>query len=233
MALSLASPVWSDVITFTDRQAWASASPSLTNIDFVGLGGPAPDSDQGYLSGLNEDGVTFTGIDGNGRPYLFVRSARPAVGAPDFLYGPANGPACFTTCGPGNAGSGILVSLPSGTTSVGWDFANFYQSGAYGYDYPIGLEVDFSDGTIYTSSYTGSVFPWLGGPMFIGFASSTPINSFEIMGGGFPTVEDFSFGGTAEAATAIAPEPGSLCLEALGLCALGLIALRHRRTSAV
>jgi hypothetical protein len=211
--------VWSDVVTFTDRQAWASASPALTTIDFAGLGGSTPDSDQGYLSGLTEDGVTFNGIDGDGQPYLYVRSARPEVGSPDFLYGPANGPACFTTCGPGNAGSGILVSLPPGTTSVGWDFANFYESGDYGYYYPIGLEVDFSDGTVYTNGYTGRVTPWSGGPMFIGFTSSAPISSFEIMGGGFPTVEDFSFGTTAAAAVT-APEPSSLNLLVLGILAI-------------
>jgi hypothetical protein len=79
--------------------------------------------------------------------------------------------------------------------------------------------VDFSDGTIYTSSYTGSVFSWLGGPMFVGFTSSTPISSFEIKGGGYPTVEDFSFG-TMPAAAVTAPEPSSLYLLVLGILAI-------------
>jgi hypothetical protein len=97
---------------------------------------------------------------------------------------------------------------------VGWDFANFYQSGAFGQYYSPGLEVDFSDGTKFTNSYTGSVFTYLGGPEFVGFTSTVPISSFVIMGGGYPTIENFSFGATT---AAVAPEPASFTFVLVGL----------------
>jgi len=223
LGLGFVCPASSGIVTFTDRQAWASTSPGLTTIDFVGLGGSTPGSDQGYLSGLTDDGVTFNGIDGNDQPYLYVRSADISFGLPDFLFGPPNRTDCFPTgCFPGTPGSGIVVELPAGVTAVGWDFANFYESGDYGNNFAVGLEVDFTDGTIYSSSYIGGITSWSGGPLFVGFTSSAPIDSFEIMGPGFPTVENFSFGGLPTT-TSVTPEPSSLSLEVAGVAVLGVI----------
>ena len=211
-----------NITSFTDETAWESASTNLTTIDFAGLGGSStganPAGDQGYPAGLTVDGVTFSSVVSGQGPYLFVRTA-----SPNFLYGPPDGPVCYGNCDDAPVGSGIEVTLPADVTSISWDFANFYDSGSYGVNYTTGLEVEFDDGTTYTNNYTGSV------PVFVGFTSTAPITSLEILGPGFPTVENFSFGQTSdtEIITGAAPTPE----PASGLLAIGvsLVVIGQRR----
>jgi hypothetical protein len=211
------------ITTFLDQTAWENASKGIASINFSGLGGSNYGNDQHYIAGLTVDGVTFTGSDFNqwtDGQYLYVRNLE-SLGGTNILYGLSDGSApAFWTNSTQYLPGAITVTLPAGVTSVGWDFANFYTSGAYGVGstYTTGLTVIFSDGTIFSDSNPNVLLGNGGGEypnsVFIGFTSSTPITSFEILGPGYPTVSNFSFGSSA------APEPGSLALMALGLFAL-------------
>jgi hypothetical protein len=71
-----------------------------------------------------------------------------------------------------------------------------------------------------------------GGPEFAGFISTQPITSFMIMGGGYPTVENFSFGVTLPPnSISAAPEPSVCVLTGIGISVLSLTMLRRRLRS--
>lgn len=170
-----ALPASANPIQYSNRATWQAASNSLTTITFAGLGG-SPDAFYGF-AGLTVSGVTFAGTSS----YLYVRTFSPT----NFLYGPSFAP-----------GDHITVTLPSGVTSLGWDFGNFYPPG--------GVTVQFSTGQTFTASgFSG----------FIGFTSSSPITSFQISSPGFPTVSNFSFGTSNQ----VVPEPSSMLLLVTGI----------------
>lgn len=207
-----------DLVVFTNQAAWSSASSGATTITFAGLGGDRNDADQAYPYGLTIDGVRFAS-DPASLHYLDVRSES----SENFMYGPPYGTVCWGNCYSWPANAGIQVTLPPGTTSVGWYFANFLQSGLPGISYADGLTVTFVGGTTYSNDYTGSVFPGIGESQFVGFVSDSPITSFEIQGPGYPTVEDFSFGEAA-----IMPEPKYEAISGLLFAFICVAARRHR-----
>ena len=203
-----------DISVYLNQTTWEAGSSTLTTIDFAGLGGSP---NQSYGSGLTVDGVAFTGSVVGVHEYLEVATA-----SPNFLFGAPDGSFCPASfCPKIPPDSGIGVTLPANATSVGWDFANVYASGTNSQSYTTGLEVQFADGTTYTNtSYTGAVSS---GSQFVGFISTKPITSFEILGGGYPTVEDFSFG----TGLTLTPEPSLLVAVAIGLLIL-MLASRRR-----
>lgn len=163
-----ALPVKADGVRFyTDlryqRTAWNNAVAGY-NITTITFDGLGPD--KMYSSGLTVNGVTFTGTGG----YLVVRGL--PVYAASYLYGP---PCCLPGSG-WPVDDNITVTLPAGVIAVGWDFGNFYSPG---------VTVTLPDGSSYTDSadFYG----------FVGFTSTTPIQSFAISSPGFPFVQKFSF----------------------------------------
>jgi hypothetical protein len=187
------------ILFFNDRASWSLLSGSLNTIDFRGLGGsgtPSNYGEQGYADGLTVGGVTFTGSVWVGGHYLIVRND-PAFGT-YILYGPPDGaPDCAVPCG-------INAVLPSNTTSVGWDFGNFYAPG---------VTVMLNGQRFMDSEFSG----------FIGFISAAPIDSLEILSSGAPTVSQFSYSSV--------PEPSSLLLL-LSAGVTGLLCIRFVISSA-
>lgn len=146
------------------------------------------------------------------------------TGNPNFLYGPPDGPVSFGNPSETATGDGINVLLPSGVTSVSFDFTNLYASGDLGQLYTVGLEVLFADGTTYTDDTLTDTQAENLSPVFVGFTSTTPITSFEVMGGGYPAIEDFSFGQTTSD-TPSAPEPSYMAAVAFFM----LVVVRLKR----
>ncbi|HEX8069576.1 MAG TPA: PEP-CTERM sorting domain-containing protein [Pyrinomonadaceae bacterium] len=112
----------------------------------------------------------------------------------------------------------LMISLPTGTTTVGFDIANS-NNGAAVYD-------------IYVNgAFFQSVATTFGSFSFVGFSDLTGINSIGIARSlaslsGDPVLDNFTFGPAA--APTETPEPATLALLGTGLAGLAAFARRRR-----
>lgn len=182
------------VVTFSDRTVWNAATAGVSNIDFEGLAEPGSFV---VANGATIGGVTFTG-SGN----LFV--VDPAY-SPEF-YDWGSGAVML-----GDLNSTITATF-AGVTSLGLDLMSILD---YGATLTLGLSTGDSV-AVATANYPDRTF--------FGVTSDLPITMITISGsGGYPEIDNFSFG---RAGVAAVPEPSSILLVGLAAAALRLASRR-------
>jgi len=205
---SMAVPAGATSILITDRDAWTSASSSVTTIDFEGLATPAVPGNYSNASGLFLGGVQFIGLTPPDSFYLYAEDPAAATNynwnSGDVLMGPS---AAW--------GAGYLqVNLPAGATAVGADLMS---------------HTPFAD-TFTVSLSTGETFTVATSSRpqraFAGFISDTPLTSVRFRPyTGVPMVDNFSWGSAAATET---PEIVTMLMGGSGLLLLLLARLLCR-----
>ncbi len=189
----------------------AGLSANNSTIDFEG---PPTNTTNGVPTSLTFLGVTFAG-DSN------RLNAGVEVVAPTGNLG--NSSNVLTTTGnnfdplAANAPFNLIISLPTGTTELGFDLANANNG-------PGSFQI-YVNGALFNTVATS-----FGSFSFVGFSDPMGIMSVAIraLAGGEPVLDNFSFGPAAPTAT---PEPATMLLLGTGLAGLAAAARRRRQQS--
>jgi hypothetical protein len=215
LSASTAAPAGAQT-TFTDRTAWEAAAGNHVTIDFEGIapaGGFAP-----FNNGLTLQGVTFTGAGSSSSGNtLFVTSAVGDVTVSAW----SSGDMLAATFGLGTLASPPgSISLPSGVTAVGFNYAVtctvFVNPACGGAPWTVRLS-------------TGAVFAIPGSHLpptpFWGIVNPVPIGSLQIEPmGSVSLLDNFSF---RPAAVPTLPPWAIVALTAL-LTLVGAASIRRR-----
>jgi hypothetical protein len=178
--------------TYTTRAQWQAAAGAVNTITFEGLapaGGFTPFDNS---AGLGVQGVRFTGLTASPLKYYLrvVDSAYSAGfnwGSGQVLHGP---PETTGPNGEGGPSSSMVAALPAGITAIGVDLMSFRS---YGSAFAIGITT--AAGVQYSFNTTSPAYPQRG---FFGVVASAPIIAIRFIGRtGFPTIDNFSFGGAS------------------------------------
>jgi hypothetical protein len=212
--------------TFTNRTAWAAAVGAHATINFEGLA-PAGGS-QAFPGGLSLSGVTFNGADNSIFPakVLVVDSAFAS-----FISAWSSG-AMLEALGLGTETGGVAnsqpgsISLPSGVTAVGFNYATtciVVVAGCVEQAWTVRL----STGQLLT--IPGSNPPPAMG--FWGVVSTVPISSIQVNPGAtFLLLDNFSY---APLVNVPALSTWAFFVLTLLLALAGVAALRRRATDGV
>lgn len=220
-ALGLASAAATNAapVVFNTRATYDAQAPSpQTNINFN-----SATANNGYQTSLTFAGVTFQYVG-------------PTAGSPDPGVGVVNGAAFGTLdnalgVNTPNLAAGtqtLLITLPTGTTSVGFDFkgSNSTQVGALS-PASYTVVVNYTDGT--NSGPLAIANPSFNTFGFFGFADTERvIQSISIAtnSGGAPLLDNVTFGPAA--AVEPVPEPATMVLFGTGLAGLASLARKRR-----
>jgi hypothetical protein len=185
---------YSDLSSFNGAMSAAGLPKNV--IDFESV----PTGDYSTAAGLTVSGLNFVG------PFSqnFLLRVFPESGwGENFAIGTGN-----TLSGVGL----IDITLPPGTRAFG---ANVGNSFVWATGESAGVGFQLSTGEFaYTPTSTSRLFP------FFGFVSDVPVNSLEVSGASFLTIDNVTFGPTT------VPEPSALLLSSAGF--LLLRAIRRR-----
>jgi PEP-CTERM motif len=219
-ALGLASAAATNAapLVFSDRAVYTTqaASPQ-TAIDFN-----SATANNGYQMSMTFAGVTFQYVGPT------VGSAEPGVGVVNGVnFGTSNNALGVNTPNLGAGTQTLLISLPTGTTSVGFDFkgSNSTQVGISAASYTV--VVNYTDGT--NSGPIAIANPSFTTFGFFGFVTTDKvIQSISIAtnNGGAPLLDNVTFGPAA--AVEPVPEPATLVLFGTGLAGVASLARRRR-----
>src|SRR5947209_11210541 len=124
---------------------------------------------------------------------------------------------------PANPIFNLVISLPTGTTEVGFDLKNSTGGGALGSNTPGSYEIYVNGALFETVATTFNTFS------FVGFSDTSGITSIAIraLAGGDPVLDNFAFG--PPAAPAQTPAPAALLLLGTGLAGFAAVARRRRK----
>jgi hypothetical protein len=189
------------LIFYSDQSAFAAATTDTTTVGFEGIAPANGFTNYGPSGSLTLHGVTFSASNAylsvvSGSYYQTVYGTAYNLGTGDFLLSGNGDPA------------GLHVATAGGFKDVAFDLGTFDQSNSQ-------VTVHLSTGDVFTVS---APYPT---STFVGFTSTTPIDSLDltITGGGRRdtlSLDNFTFGPVNNA-----PEPASLILfslAALGFC---------------
>lgn len=223
LGLASASSASAAPLVFSDRTLYgAQAAPTQTNINFS-----SATANAGYQTSLTFAGVTFQYVG-------------PTAGSPNPGVGVVNGFANFGTADnalgvntPALAAGTqtLLITLPTGTTSVGFDFkgSDSTQVGALS-PATYTVIVNYTDGT--NSGPLAIANPSFTTFGFFGFVTTDKlIQSISIAtnSGGAPLLDNVTFGPAA--AVEPVPEPATMVLFGTGLAGVASLARRRRTQS--
>jgi hypothetical protein len=215
LVLGTADAARADITYYSDLSSFLAASTATTTVEFDGIAPADGSSPYGAGGSVTLSGVTFstaptTDLSIRSASYYAATFGTPYnLGAGDYLQAGNHAPAS------------LHIALPVGVTSVSFLVSTFDFPGS-------GVAITAQTGKILTA-----VAP-AGPPAFIGFTSTDPITSLDIVIGAGDrqdtlSIDSFRFGfGLAQAV----PEPSSLILCGLGSVGIAGLARRQRRDRA-
>lgn len=219
--LLAATPARSATITtYTDPNAWASASTVQQNITFAGLAPANGATVYSSPTGVTSDGVEFIGYTSSGSSWIEVIDTSFNQYF-DFTSTDGSSDALLQNMDRPNASSPlpyIQIVLPAGVTAFGMDLFTVDPSAL---SYQI---------TVAGNNYTVPTDP-LPTEQFFGVTSDTPIASINLTllgttynGSTYALLDNFSFGTASVGEMGAAPEGTTFLLIGSGL--IGIAALK-------
>jgi hypothetical protein len=219
-ALGLASAASANAapLVFNSRATYTSQAPTpQTGIDFDSAA-----ANTGYEMSLTFAGVRFDYVGPT------AGSPQPGVGVVNGVnFGTSNNALGVNTPALAAGTNTLLITLPTGTTSVGFDFkgSNSSQVGVSPATYTV--VVNYTDGT--NSGPLAIANPSFTSFGFFGFVTTDRvIQSISIAtgSGGAPILDNVTFGPAA--AVEPVPEPATMVLFGTGLAGVASLARRRR-----
>jgi hypothetical protein len=211
------------ILFYTSQSAFTTAAPSLTSFGFNSLVTGSQAVTYDTAAGLSIDGLDFVGTTGTPSNPYFLGAEGPSFYFSDY----DRVPGASSLQGPGTANA--FYDVTNGATTITMPAGGVTAFGLVVYDVLIGdrtgagtdtvnLNVDGSTGSVVTPAFTGTAF--------IGFTSTTPIDSVTLTGttaDEFPTISSVYF---SSSSTSTTPEPGTVVL--LVVAGLATIVLMRR-----
>jgi hypothetical protein len=212
----LASPAYSSIITFTDRNAWTSAvGGTISTIDFNGLAqGSAWWLSSSTTIGTTEfssDGGDLWALDPSEPWYANYYSSdyllwNPALDEDDKMVGLT-----------------LTITFPTPVRAAGWDFGTLDGSIA---KFVLGIgetlpELREDGYTTFTTTSTQ------GDRLFFGVLSDIPFSEITMLSADVSLENEGAMGTLDDLSYAVVPEPATLLLLSLGLVSFTLARRKH------